>query len=112
MWELSTTKNIKQLKVLKMISNFSSFENLLKLKEAIPNTVIVFDFEYEKTKYENPYRKFKMNTKAVTLVFKGREWNFEQIDNWDVDYYWAFSDIKPIKNSSYSILKMNWFYLK
>ena len=53
-----------------------------------------------------------MNSKAVTWVFKGREWNFEQIDNWVVDYYyyyWYFSDIKLIKNCSYAILKMNWF---
>ena len=109
MWELSTTKNIKQLKVLKMISNFSSFENLLKLKEVIPNTEIVFDFEYIKTKYEEPFWTFEMNSKAVSCVFKGKEWNFEQIRNWDDDYIWSFSDIKPIENSSYAILKMNDF---
>ena len=111
-WDLLITKNIKQLKVSNMIKDFSSFENLLKLKEVIPNTEIVFDFKYIKTESKDPSWYIEMNTKAVTLVFKGREWNFEQIDNWDVDYYWAFSDIKPIKNSSYSILKMNWFYLK
>ena len=84
-WDLSTSKNIKQLKVSKMINNFSSLENLLKLKEAIPNTVIVFDFKYNKTIYVYPSWEFKMNSKAVTCVFKGREWNFEQIDNWDAN---------------------------
>ena len=110
MWELSTTKRIKQLKVSNMINNFSSFENLLKLKEVIPNTVIVFDFEYEKTKYEYPYWKFKMNSKVVTCVLKGREWIFEQIRNWDTGYIWCFSDIKPIENSNYAILKMNYIF--
>ena len=79
--DLSTTKNIKQLKVSKMIDDFSSFENLLKLKEAIPNTVIVFDFEYIKINYIDPYWHLEMNRKVVTCVFKGREWSFEQI--WD-----------------------------
>ena len=109
MWDLSTTKNIKQLKVSKMIDDFSSFENLLKLKKAIPNTVIVFDFRYEKTKYLYPSWRFQMNLKAITCVFKGSEWNFEQIGDW-VDYHiWFFSDIKPIENSSYTILKINRF---
>ena len=108
-WDLSTTKNIKQLKVSKMINNFSSFENLLKLKETIPNTGIVFDFKYNKTKYQYPSLRFKKNSKAVTCVFEGREWIFEQIGDWIIDYYFFFSDIKPIKNSSYVILKMNGF---
>ena len=108
-WDLSTTKNIKQLKVSKMINNFSSFENLIKLKEAIPNTKIVFDFQYIKTKFESPYWKFKMNGKAITCVFKGREWNFEII-NRDVESHIHFIDIKPIENSSYAILKMNMYY--
>ena len=107
-WDLSTTKNIKQLKVLKMIEDFSSFENLLKLKEMFPNIVIVFDFEYLITKYLYPSLYFKMNRKAVTCVFKGREWEFEQIRNWNFDYIWLFTDIKPIENSSCAILKMNW----
>ena len=107
-WDLSTTKIIKQLKVSKMIDDFSSFENLLKLKETIHNTEIVFDFRYIKTKFEYPYWKFKMNTKAVTCVFKGWEWNFEQRDNWDISHDLTFSDIKPIGNSSYVILKMNY----
>ena len=109
-WDLSITKIIKQLKVSNMIKDFSSFENLLKLKEAIPNIVIVFDFKYEKTKSQNPSWRFIMNSKAVTCVFKGREWNFEQISNWDVKYdLWSFFDIKQIENSSYAFLKMNWF---
>ena len=110
-WDLSTTKNIKQLKVSKMINDFSSFDNLLKLKEVIPNTEIVFDFKYIKAESKDPSWNFEINTKAVTCVFKEREWNFEQIDNWDVDYFF-FSDIKTIKNSSYAILKMNWLDLK
>ena len=109
-WDLSTTKIIKQLKVSKMIKDFSSLENLLKIKEAIPNAVIIFDFIYEKTDSLDPSWKFEMNTKAVTCVFKEREWDFEQIDNWVVDHYWYFSDIKPIENSSYAVLKMNWFF--
>ena len=109
-WELSTTKNIKQLKVSRMINNFSSFENLLKLNEEIPNTEIVFDFKYEKTEFQYSYWDFKMNSKAVTWVFKGREWNFEQIDNWDIkDDLWRFIDIKLIENSSYAVFKMNEF---
>ena len=108
-WDLSTTKNIKQLKVTRMINNFSSFENLLKLKKAIPNTETVFDFKYGDSTFQNPYCKFEINTREVTCVFKGREWNFEQIDNWVVGYYWCFSDIKPIENSSYAILKMKRF---
>ena len=108
-WDLSTSKNIKQLKASRMIDDFSSFENLLKLKEAILNTVIVFDFKYIKTKFEYPSWYFKMNRKAVTCVFKGSELDFEQIDNWDDNYYWYFSDIIPIENSSYAILKMNKF---
>ena len=112
-WDLSITKIIKQLKVSNMIKDFSSFENLLKLKEAIPNIVIVFDFKYEKTKSQNPSWRFKMNSKAVTCVFKGREWNFEQISNWDVKYdLWSFFDIKQIENSSYAFLKMNEFIWK
>ena len=107
-WDLSITKIIKRLKVLKMINNFSSFENLLKLKEVIPNTVIVFDFKYEKNKYVHPFWRFEMNSKAVSCVFKGREWNLEQIDNWDNGYL-IFSDIKPIENSNYAILKMDGF---
>ena len=91
-----------------MIKDFSSYENLLKLKEVIPNTEIVFDFEYYKTKFEHPCWDFKMNSKVVTWVFKGREWNFEQIDNLDDNGY-CFIDINPIENSSYAILKMNWF---
>ena len=106
--DLSTTKNIKQLKVSRMIDNFSSFENLLKLKEAVSITEILFDFKYEKTKkYLYPSWRFKIDSKAVTCVFKGREWNFEQIVN--RDYSLHFSDIKPIDNSSYAVLKMNWF---
>ena len=85
-WELSTKNNIKQLKVSRMINNISNFENLIKLKEEFPNTVIVFDFKYEKNKYLHPSWQFKTNTKEVTCVFKGREWNFKQIDNWDVGY--------------------------
>ena len=112
-WDLSITKIIKQLKVSNMIKDFSSFENLLKLKEAIPNIVIVFDFKYEKTKSQNPSWRFIMNSKAVTCVFKGREWNFEQISNWDVKYdLWSFFDIKQIENSSYAFLKMNEFIWK
>ena len=111
-WELPATKNIKQLKVSKMINNFSSFENLLKLNEVNPNAAIVFDFKYEETKSQNPSLHIEMNWKEVTCVFKGSEWNFEQIDNWVVDYYWNFSDIKQIKNSSYAILKMNEFIWK
>ena len=111
-WNLSTTKNIKQLKVSKMINDFSSFENLLKLKEMFPNIVIVFDFEYEKIKFQYPYWDFKMNTKAVTCVFKGREWNFEQIWNWNFDYIWHSTDVKPIKNCSYAVLKINRFFWK
>ena len=107
-WDLSTTKNIKQLKVSRMIDDFSSFENLLKLKEAIPNTKIVFDFKYERNQYMNPSWRFEINSKAVTCVFKGRERNFEQIGDW-VDDYFLFSNIKPIENSSYAILKMNGF---
>ena len=110
-WDLSTTKNIKQLKVSNMIDNFSSFENLLKLKEAIPNTVIVFDFKYDKNKYMYPSWDFKMKSKAVTCVLKGIEWNFEQIDNWYDDYSLFFSDIKLIENSSYAVFKMNEFIL-
>ena len=106
--DLSTTKTIKQLKVTKMIKDFSSFENLLKLKEAIQNTVIVFDFKYKRNQYMYPSWRFEMKSKAVTWVFKGIEWNFEQIDNWVVGY-WLFSDIKPIENSNYAILKINWF---
>ena len=112
MWDLSTSKNIKQLKVSKMIKDFSSFENLLKLKESIPNTEIAFDFKYNKTKFEYPSWNFKMKGKAVTCLFKGREWNFEQIDNWDDDHIWCFSDIKPIENSIYASLKMNEFIWK
>ena len=109
-WDLSTTKNIKQLKVSNMIDNFSSFENLLKLKEAIPNTVIVFDFKYDKNKYLHPSYDLKMKSKAVTCVFKGIEWNFEKIDNWGIkDDLWRFFDIKQIENSSYAFLKMNEF---
>ena len=93
-----------------MINNFSSLENLLKLKEAIPNTVIVFDFKYEKTEFQYSSWDFKMNSKAVTWVFKGREWNFEQIDNWDIkDDLWRFIDIKLIENSSYAVFEMNEF---
>ena len=106
---MRSINNIKQLKVSNMIKDFSSFENLLKLKEVIPNTEIVFDFKYIKTESKDPSWKFEMNTKAVTCVFKGKEWNFEQIDNWVGDYYWYFSKIKLIKNSSYAILKMNEF---
>ena len=109
MWDLSTTKNIKQLKVSRMINNFSSFENLLKLKEVIPDTEIVFDFRYKSDNFINPSWNFQMNTKAVTCVFKGREWNFEQINNEDNDYIWNFTDIKQIENSSYAILKMDKF---
>ena len=109
-WDLSTTKRIKQLTVSKMINNFSSFENLLKLKEVIPNTEIVFDFKYNKTEYLYPSWRFKKNSKDVTCVFKGREWNFEQINNWDTSHDWTFSDIKPIENSSYAVLKTNWLY--
>ena len=109
-WDLSITKIIKQLKVSNMIKDFSSFENLLKLKEVNPNIVIVFDFKYEETKSQNPSWRFIMNSKAVTCVLKGREWNFEQIRNWDVKYdLWSFFDIKQIENSSYAFLKMNWF---
>ena len=108
-WDLSNMKNIKQLKVSKMIDKFSCFENLIKLKKVIPNTEIVFDFKYKKTKFQYPSWDFKIKTKAVTLVFKGNEWNFEQIDNWDDDYYWYFSDIKTIGNSNYAILKINRF---
>ena len=112
-WDLSITKNIKQLKVSNMIKDFSSFENLLKLKEMIPNIKILFDFKYEKTKSQNPSWRFIMNSKAVTCVFKGREWNFEQIRNWDVKYdLWSFFDIKQIENSSYAFLKMNEFIWK
>ena len=112
-WDLSITKIIKQLKVSNMIKDFSSFENLLKLKEAIPNIVIVFDFKYEKTKSQNPSWRLIMNSKAVTCVFKGREWNFEQIRNWDVKYdLRSFFDIKQIENSSYAFLKMNEFIWK
>ena len=107
-WDLSITKIIKRLKVLKMINNFSSFENLLKLKEVIPNTEIVFDLKYKKNKYVHPFWRFEMNSKAVSCVFKGREWNLEQIDNWDNGYL-IFSDIKPIENSNYAILKMDGF---
>ena len=107
-WELSTKKIIKQLKVSRMIDDFSSFENLLKLKEAISNTKIVFDFKYERNQYMNPSWRFEMNSKAVTCVFKGGERNFEQIGDW-VDDYFLFSNIKPIENSSYAILKMNGF---
>ena len=57
----------------------------------------------------NPSWRFEMIAKAITCVFNGREWNFEQIDNWVVDHIWRFTDIKPIKNSSYAILKMDWF---
>ena len=109
-WDLSTTKIIKQLKISRMINNFSSFENLLKLKEVIPNTAIVFNFEYDKNESQDPSWEFEMNGKEVTYVFKGREWNFEKIDNWVDDYYWYFSDIKRIKNSSYVVLKMNLFF--
>ena len=108
-WDLSITKNIKQLKVLKIIEDSSSFENLLKLKESIPNTEIAFDFKYNKTKFKYPSWDFKMKGKAVTCLFKGREWNFEQIDKWDDDYIWRFFDIKQIENSSYAILMINWF---
>ena len=108
-WDLSITKNIKQLKVTKMIKDFSSFENLLKLKKVIPNIAVAFDYKYEKTGNLYPCWRFKINAKAVTCVFKGREWNFEQIRNWDTSHDWAFSDIKPIKNSSYAILKMSYF---
>ena len=106
-WDLSTTKNIKQLKVSNMIKDFSSFENLLKIKEVIPNAVIVFDFKYEETKSLDPSWEFEMITKAVTCVFKGREWNFEQIDNGAVENFWRISDTTPIENNSYAILKMN-----
>ena len=109
LWDLSITNNIKQLKVLRMIKDFSSLENLLKLKEVIPNTVIVFDFKYEKTDSRDRSWKFKMNRKAVTCVFKGSEWNFGQIKNWDVDF-WYFSDIKLTKNSSYVVFKINRFF--
>ena len=111
-WDLSTTKNIKQLKVSRMINDFSSFENLLKLNEANPNVVIAFDFKYKETKSQNPSLYIEMNWKEVTCVFKGSEWNFEQIDNWVVDYYWNFSGIKQIKNSSYAILNLNEFIWK
>ena len=107
-WDLSIIKIIKQLKVSRMINNFSSFENLLKLKEVIPNTVIVFDFLYNGTESRDLSWKFKMNTKAVNWVFKGREIDFEQIDKWHYDY-WYFSDIKTIGNSNYAILKINRF---
>ena len=112
MWVLSTTKNIKQLKVSRMINNFSSFENLLKLKEAIPNTEIVFDFKYIKTESKDLSWKFRMNAKEVTWMFKEREWNFEQIGDWINDHILYFSDIKPIENSSYAILKMKKIHLK
>ena len=108
-WDISTTKIIKQLKVLKMIEDFSSLGNLLKLKKAILNIEIVFDFKYEKTKYLSPSLNFQMNTKSVSFVFKGREWNFEQIINWKGSYIWYFSDVKPIDKSSYAVLKMNGF---
>ena len=112
-WDLSITKIIKQLKVSRMINNFSSYENLLKLKEVIPNTVIVFNFKYKRNQYVYPYWEFEMNGKEVTCVFKGIEWNFEQIDNWDIkDDLWRFFDIKLIKNSGYAILKMNGFIWK
>ena len=107
-WDLSTTKYIKQLKVSNMIKDFSSFENLLKLKEMIPNIVIVFDFKYEKTKYLHPSWNFKMNWKAVTCVFKGRDWEFEIIYG-HFDHIWCFSDIKQIENSNYAVLKIDWF---
>ena len=111
-WDLSATKNIKQLKVSKMIKDFSSYENLLKLKEMIPNTVIVFDFKYISANYIDPNWYLEINSKAITCVFKGSEWNFEQIYHEDVNYLWYFSGIKQIKNSSYVILKMKLFFLK
>ena len=110
-WDLSTTKNIKRLKFSNMIDDFSSFENLLKLKEAIPNTEIVFDFKYIKSTSFPPSWNFEMNSKAVTCVFKGREWNFEQIYHGDENYFWCFYDIKTIENSNYVILKMKQFNL-
>ena len=112
MWELSTTKIIKQLKVSKMINDFSRLENILKLKEVIPNSEIVFDFKYDKTKFQFPSWNFKMYTKAVKCVYRGREWNFEQIDNWEDENICCFFDIKQIKNSSYVILKIHPFIWK
>ena len=106
--DLSRTKNIKQLTVSRMINNFSSFENLLKLKEAIPNTEIAFDFKYDGTESKDLSWKFIMIKKAVICVFKGRELDFEQNGKWHYDY-WYFSDIKPIENSNYAILKINRF---
>ena len=106
--DLSRTKIIKQLKVSRMINNFSSFENLLKLKKVIPNTEIVFDFKYNGTESKDLSWKFIMIKKAVTCVFKGRELDFEQIGKLHYDY-WYFSDIKTIGNSNYAILKINRF---
>ena len=109
-WDLSATKNIKQLKVSSMIDNFSSFENLLKLKETIPNAEIAFDFKYDMIFILDSNWHLEINSKAKTCVFKGSEWNFEQIYHEDVDYFWYFSGIKQIKNSSYVILKMKRFF--
>ena len=92
-----------------MIKDFSGFENLLKLKETILNTVIVFDFRYDKTLNIDSNWYLEINSKAITCVFKESEWNFEQIYHEDINYFWCFSGIKPIKNSSYVILKMKRF---
>ena len=107
--DLSTTKYIKQLKVSNMIKDFSCYENLLKLKEVIPNTVIVFDFKYNQTESQNPSWYIEISGKTVTCVYKGSELDFEQIDKWGDDNIWSFNDIKQIENSCYAILKMNEF---
>ena len=106
---LNYLENIKELDIHGDIRDLESIDNLTKISKRFPKTDVTFTFEYNYNS-SNYKESIKIKSRQAICVFKGKEWCFELDNDNDRLFPLSFSEFKPVKNESFVIIKVDYFY--
>ena len=109
--EISLLENAEQIIIWGNINTFECIDNLSKFKRQLPNVRIKFSLNWEdssKRTFSN--HCIRINSKMITWVTKGKEWNFEKEKDYHTWFFEDLTDLKLVKTEGILIIKCSIAY--